>query len=346
MVGIRARSLAGCLGLAVAGVVSTPRAVLAQSADTATAESLFEQGRDLLRAGKASEACPKLAESQRIEPSTGTLLALAMCHEADGKLASAWAEFVSVEARARGENRVDRQQAARDKAQALRPRLSTLEIRIPNDIAALPGLEIRRDGEVLGRGAWNVAVPIDGAEHTVEAHATGKTTWKGSITVKAESDVAVLAVPPLADAPVELQASGNGAAEKPGIGQTQRADTASSRWGALEWAGVTAAGAGVVALGFGGYLLSSALGKKSDSTSDCSGNACGSQGFADRTSAVSKGNTATIFAVTGGALVAGGVTLFMVGRTRAHRGENGAAPGGLALGAGPAGLGAQFLTRF
>jgi serine/threonine-protein kinase len=312
------------------------RTACAQSADTATAESLFEQGRELLRAGKAAEACPKLAESERIEPSTGTLLALAMCHEADGKLASAWAEFVSVEAHARGENRVDREQAAHDKAQALRPRLSTLEIRVPSGIAALAGVEVRRDGAVLGRGAWNVAVPVDGAEHEVEVSALGKTPWKGKITVKTEADAAVLTVPALATAPIETA---------PGARRDAGDTAAARRWGALEWAGVSAAGAGVVALGFGGYFLSAALGKKSDSSVDCSGDSCGSQGFADRSAAVNKGNTATVFGIAGGVLVAGGATLFIIGRNSAHHAES-AQASGLSLGAGPAGLSAQFSAHF
>ena len=218
-----------------------------------------------------------------------------MCHEADGKLASAWAGVRAdlVEARARGENRGDREQAAHDKAQALRPRLSTLEIRVPSEVAALAGVEVRRDGAVLGRGAWNVAVPVDGAEHVVEVSAPGKAPWKGNITVKTESDAALLAVPALAAAPAEAQPGAKG-----GSADTRSASAvdagASGRWGALDWAGVGAAGAGVIALGVSGYFLSAALGKKSDSSTDCRGDSCGPQGYSERSSAVSKGNTATV----------------------------------------------------
>ncbi len=337
------RWLVGSLSVFAAGSVALgPRAARAQSADTATAEALFEQGRALLRAGKAAEACPKLAESERIEASTGTLLALAMCHQADGKLASAWAEFVSVEARARGEGRADRERAAREQAQALRPRLSTLEIRIPSEVAALPGLEVRRDGAVLGQGAWNVAVPIDGADHLVEVSAPGKTPWQRSIKVNAESDVAVLAVPTLVAAPLPPKT------DESGLPWHARAvnNDAAARWDTLEWAGVGAAAAGVVAFGLGGYFLSTALAKKSDAAPDCSGNTCGPQGYADRARAVTNGNKATILGITGGVLVAGGATLFIVGRVRAQRRGSAPVGGGLALSAGPAGLGAHFSTHF
>jgi hypothetical protein len=330
----RIRTLASSMTLASAGLLGICPAALAQSSDTATAESMFEQGRDLLRAGNAKEACPKLAESQRLDPATGTLLALAMCHEADGKLASAWAAFIDVETRSRNENRADRQQVAHDRATALRPRLSTLEIRVPANLVGLAGLEVRRDGVALGRGAWNLALPVDGAEHVVEVLAPGKLTWKGSIPVKTETDVAVIEVPLLKDAPIPPKAADTGPAP-----------TQPHRLGTLEWAGIGTAGAGVVVLGVSGFFLASALGKKTDSNADCAGSACGTTGFDDRQSAISKGNTASILAIAGGALVAGGTTLFVIGWTKKSSGET-TAPSGVKLNAGLGSLGASYATSF
>jgi hypothetical protein len=319
---------------AVCAVTLSATSAFAQSADTATAEALFEQGKQLLRAGNAAAACPKLAESQRIDPSTGTLLALAMCHEADAKLASAWAEFLSVETRSRNEGRPDREQAAHARAQALRPRLSTLEVRVPSEVASLSGVEVRRDGAVIGRGAWNVVVPVDGGEHVVEVSAPGKTAWRGSVSLKVETDAAVLTVPALAAAPPEK-------------GKAPHDAQAGAPWGGLEWAGVGVAGAGVVGLGVGGYFLASALGKKSDSSKDCDGNVCGPEGANARRSAVSSGKAATIFAIAGGVLAAGGATLFVVGRQRAGHTEAPAAAGGeLSFNAGPSAVSAQYSASF
>lgn len=309
-----------------------PRPLLAAGGDTATAEALFEQGKQLLRAGNAAAACPKLAESQRIDPSTGTLLALAMCHEADGRLASAWAEFTSVEARARNEGRPDREQAAHARAQALKPRLSTLEVRVSPEVAATSGLEIKRDGTTLGPGAWNVVVPVDGGQHVVEVSAPGKLSWRGTADVKAEGDASVLRVPVLRPASEQKAAL--------------RAEP-STGWSTLEWTGVGVGGAGVIALGIGGYFLASALGKKSDSSKDCDGNLCGPEAAAARRSAVSRGNTATVFAIAGGVLAAGGATLFIVGRQRARHAESPqAATGQLSFGADPSGFRAQYSTQF
>jgi hypothetical protein len=330
--------LSSLVVLLLAAVEARSGHAFAQNADTATAEALFEQGKQLLRAGNAAAACPKLAESQRIDPSTGTLLALAMCHEADGKLASAWAEFVSVEARARNEGRPDREQAAHARSQALKPRLSTLEIRVAPEVAALPGLEVRRDGNVVGRGAWNVVVPVDGGDHVVEVTATDRAAWRGQASLKAESDAAVLTVPVLAALPAGTKQSA-----------TQHDDVKPqpARWGSLEWAGISVAGAGLIGLGIGGYFLSSALSHKSESSKDCDGNLCGHDGATERRSAVSNGNRATIFGIAGGVLAAGGATLFVIGRKHSHGAETATANAPeLAFSAGPTGLGAHYSTNF
>ncbi len=68
-------------------------------------------------------------------------------------------------------------------------------------------------------------------------------------------------------------------------------------------------------------LLSAALGKNSDSEDDCDGNVCGDQGTKDRNDARSKGDTATWLGIAGGVLVAGGATLFIVGRSGSQRRE-------------------------
>ncbi len=298
---------------------------------------LYQQGRDLLKNGKAAEACPKLAESQRLDPATGTLIALAMCHEQDGKLASAWAEFVSAESRSRSEGRADREAFCHERAEAIRPKLSTLEIRVPAATAALPGLEIRRDGVVFGSGAWNTPAPVDGGSHLIEVSATGKQSWKSSIELKPESDAQVLEVP------ADLPAAGASDATATAAATTAPPGTDSSQskpWGGLEWAGVATAGAGVIALGVGGFFLSSALGENSDSEADCDGNVCGDQGTADRNSAVSDGNTATWLGIAGGVLVATGATLFIVGRNQ------GSSETAVSFGVGPQGFGTRFSTHF
>jgi hypothetical protein len=300
----RLLSFIGRCCLAIALVVEAPSEASAQSADTVTAEALFQEGRSLLDAGNYREACVKLAESHRLDPATGTLLALAVCHEQEGKLASAWAEFTEALGRAKEQGRADREQVARERAEALRPRLSTLHIEVSSEALRTSGLEIRRDGIVLGGGAFNLDVPIDGGEHVIEATAPGKTPWRQVVTIGPERHKARVSVPVLVSV------------ASPATAQPAPAPTAAEGekpWGTLAWVGVGTAGAGVVALGVGGVFLAQALGKKSDSEADCDGNECGPDGLEQREDAVSAGNVATGFGIAGFALVGTGAILFLVG---------------------------------
>src|SRR5690606_11052574 len=120
------------------------------------------------------------------------------CHEAQGKLASAWAAFTTVASRSANEGRADREQLARERVDALTPRLSTLELRVPDDTAAIVGLEVRRNGVLIGRDMWNMAVPVDGAEHEVTVSAPGRHTWRSTAIVHLEHAVEVVDIPVLA----------------------------------------------------------------------------------------------------------------------------------------------------
>ena len=129
-------------------------------------------------------------------------MALALCQEQQGKLASAWSAFADVESRSRLEGRADRERTAREHGSALRPRLSTLTVEVPPQVADTPGLTMAIDGVPIGRGAWNSPIPVDGGNHVVEAVAPGRPPWKTFLTVRARtrpSRVAVVVLPAPAD---------------------------------------------------------------------------------------------------------------------------------------------------
>src|SRR5256885_1547996 len=106
------------------------------------AQALFDEARELLAAGKYPEACRKFAESQRLDPGGGPVLNLALCHEKEGKIATAWADFREALGAARRDRRAERENLAREHLETLEPRLPRLTVRVASDAR----VEVTLDG--------------------------------------------------------------------------------------------------------------------------------------------------------------------------------------------------------
>jgi hypothetical protein len=258
---------------------------------TTPAQVLFRDGKRLMEQLEYEEACPKLAESFRLEPETGTLLTTALCYERAGQFASAVAAYNDAAKRASLEGSADRATLAQTKAMQLAPRVSKLVVEV-KAAARVPGLVVTRDGVPVGEDSWGIAVPVDPGDHWVEARAPGKRTYTAH-GIAAGPGFVVLQVPAL--------------------GELKHEALEAEFWTPLRKVGLVVGGVGVVTLGIGGYFGAHALSLKSDSDRDCNGNVCGARGFDDRNSARSAGNTSTALVVTGALLAAGGVTLFVLG---------------------------------
>jgi hypothetical protein len=154
----------------------------ARANDTALAEQLYEVGRKLMAEGHVAEACERFAESQRLDPATGTLLNLATCHETEGKLATAWAEFRAAQTTARHDNREDREQYAREHLAAIQPRLSYLTVVVP-EASRAEGLEVMLDRTVIGPAVWGLSAPIDQGAHEIVARSPGRTPFFSRVIV-------------------------------------------------------------------------------------------------------------------------------------------------------------------
>jgi hypothetical protein len=172
--------LPGRLGLSALILLALAAPAFAQPSpvDVTMAETLFREGKMLLEQGKFDEACPKLAESQRIDPAGGTLLTLAICYEAAGKTASAWGVYNEALAVAEKQGRADRVKRSKEAIAALEKRLSYVTVKVAPEVLALEGLVIERDEKALARVALGVAVPIDPGKHIVVAKAPG---WKPAV---------------------------------------------------------------------------------------------------------------------------------------------------------------------
>lgn len=169
--------------------------------EVALAETLYRQARELLASGNYAEACPKFAESYRLDPATGTLLNLAACHEAEGKTATAWIEYSDALAAARREKRAVRVKYAQERMSAIEPKLSRLTLLVPPEIDE-PELELWLDRTPVGRAARGVATPVDPGRHVVEAKAPGKKPLRLEVEVLPNADQKTVSIPALESLPV------------------------------------------------------------------------------------------------------------------------------------------------
>jgi len=194
---VGARAGGVLLAIALGAMATNAHAQLPR--DPVTAEALFVDGKRLMQAHDYANACPKLAESQRLDPSGGTVFALALCYEGAGKLATAWATFNEALADARRSQRPDREAAAAEHVHTLEGRLTRLRIDVPHPV---PDLEVTRNGIPVGKVLWSTPVPIDPGTYTFEAHAPGRVPWKWSVNIDRPGGLFNFPVPELAPVPV------------------------------------------------------------------------------------------------------------------------------------------------
>ncbi|MGC4069242.1 MAG: hypothetical protein QM784_32255 [Polyangiaceae bacterium] len=123
-----------------------------QTAEKAAAVVLFDEAEALAARGELQAACPKYAESHRLDPQLGALLHVADCYERVSQFARAWSGFREAAelAEKRGDSRVS---VARARAIALEARVSRLSVIVP-ETSRVSGLAIFVDGVELGRASW------------------------------------------------------------------------------------------------------------------------------------------------------------------------------------------------
>ncbi|HWO09856.1 MAG TPA: hypothetical protein VNN80_10265 [Polyangiaceae bacterium] len=153
------------------------------------AEALFRQGRELMAAGNYTEACPKFAESHRLDPGGGTLLNLAVCHEGEGKLATAWGEFQEALALAQADGRKDRISLAEERIAVIEPELARLTVTLP---ATPPeNLVVSVNGTPLGAAAWGAPMPVDAGSVRIEASAPDRQEFVKSVDIRDGENIVV-----------------------------------------------------------------------------------------------------------------------------------------------------------
>jgi serine/threonine-protein kinase len=298
------------------GLALFARPAQAQSAtDSATAQALFEEARTLLKAGRAAEACPKLEESQRLDPGSGTLLNLARCYETVGRVASAWNKYLEAASAAASSGNAARENEARQRAATLRPKLPKLSISIAAEAKDTPGLVVTRDGERVGEAQWGLALPADPGQHTVAASAPGRASWQATTTVSGAGTTVAITVPALALAPMEsapVAAPPSPIAPPPSAPLVEGSLSTGGALGTQRVLAIVAGGVGVVGLAVGTVFGLKSKSKHDEAAKYCDGTECREpRGVSAGEAAYSAGNVSTVGMVVGALGVAGGVTLWL-----------------------------------
>jgi tetratricopeptide (TPR) repeat protein len=272
----------------------TSRVTYAQTAPSA--ETLFQEARVLVENGNYAEACPKLEESQKLDPAVGTQFNLADCYEHVGRTATAYALFKEVAAIARAAGKFEREKNAKERAGVLEPKLARVRLVVAG---AAPGLEVKIDDQTIARARWAEAFPIDPGAHRIIATAPEHETFEARFAAK-DGTSADVQVPELVDlrpkSPIIGEAPGE-PTRKPSV---------------LTY---VAGGIGVAALATGAITGVIAISKHSDAESACPKDRfafrCPTQAGTDAwNDATTVGNVSTIAFVVAGVALAGAALLY------------------------------------
>ncbi|HEV8247428.1 MAG TPA: hypothetical protein VGP93_16735, partial [Polyangiaceae bacterium] len=276
-------------------LLAFPGRLSAQS-NAALAESLYQEGKRLMGEKKYSDACPKFAESQKLDAATGTLLNLAACYEEWGKYATAWAHFSDALVAAKRESQDFRVKYAQDHLSALEEKLTRLQVDVAPE-AKLPGLEVKLDGSVLSSASFGVPSPVDPGTHVIEAAAPGKKSRRIELQANAPKSVVKALVPAFEDDPSATAKSSEHASDSsppPGSSVAAPAAAASSSTpasppeadqggsgGAMRAVGFTIGGLGVVGVVAGTVFHFMAASENDKALRLCRGGAQGNECSSD-----------------------------------------------------------------
>jgi hypothetical protein len=289
--------------LVLALLVTWAQVAVAQDA-AAAAEALFIEGKKELDAGHYDIACAKLRESDRLDPAVGTKLNLADCERKRGRVATAWALFVTV--RDDRDAGADRHLEAENRLEEIEGRVPWLTLRLaegaPGDTTATIA------GVRLGAAGFGAALPVDPGPQTVIVAAPGHAEQRFTVNL-AEGQRDELLVAPGERLP-EPPPSPDG---EPRVVVLPAAD--GDALSSTSVAGFAVGGVSLAILGVAAVTGALTLARKDTADGHCSDELqlCDAEGVEAAGEGRSLGVATTALLVTGGLGLALGVVLLVVG---------------------------------
>ncbi len=310
-----------CLPFALVALVSgSTRADEPSPEDREVAETLFREAKSLSDQEQFDKACPKFQVSHRIDPKPGTILNLAVCHEKQGKIASAWLEYTEAATFAARVGQKDRETFARDQAAKLEKMLPRLSVRVA---ATTPGLVLKLNSVTLSEADWGSAAPINPGNHSLEASAPGYQVWSQTITIENTPGNVEVIVPELArEAVVIVKSDPLSGGPKVNVQEKPKQDGtttpgAKPRFNKPLWIGVAVGGVGLA-----GMIIGTVTGARTFTLRDAGDLECqldpahiycSKKGIDLHSQAATSASISTASFVIGGVGLGAGAALIMLG---------------------------------
>jgi tetratricopeptide (TPR) repeat protein len=271
--------------------------------DQEKADALFKKGKALLGQQKFADACAAFEESQRLDPATGTVLNLALCYEGWGKLARAQRAYLEAEKMAAIKGDTQRSSAARQRADALTPRIPKIVFSgLPDPLPA--GLTVTLDDQPVGLDALRPGLSTDPGPHVLVYKVEGA---RKVIRIDlAESQAKEVTL----DLPAPRPQPDPGRVEDP---RPKPPPVVKTRGRGRRILGLVTTGVGVVGMGIGGALaLSARSDYKQAFDAHCDAmNTCDDIGFQETSDARSRANVASVIVGVGVGIAITGVVLYL-----------------------------------
>ncbi len=198
-----------CAVIASTSLPCLARTAAAQSTDhAAPAEDLFQRGKALLVAKDYANACPLLAESYRLEPAGGTVQNLALCYEALGRWASAYAKFIDLRDIASKPDapRPERVAFANEHIKAIEPRLSRVVLAVDLEPGQKAPTVTIEDIDYQA-ASWSAGILLDPGAHTIVVKDARKLVYRTSVTITKDGSREGVRIPRLVDDPAAREAA-------------------------------------------------------------------------------------------------------------------------------------------
>jgi tetratricopeptide (TPR) repeat protein len=288
--------------------------------DKDRADKLFKQGKKLMAEKRFADACPAFEQSFKLDPAIGGELNVARCYEEWGKLARAYAAYLTAEEMAKEAND-SRLAKIRKLVSDLEPQVPHLTVKLPSGTEA-SAVSVMVDDKPLETSALGQAQLVDPGPHTVAYEVNGAKKKKVVPLERGGSSEITLDVSrpePVADSAKEHERDRDRNRDRdkdkdkdveppPRVVHTR--DPGRNQ----KLAAYATGAAGVVLVGVSSYMTLSARSSYNDALSQhCGGvtTMCDDTGLTLTHDARHEANVATVVFLVGAAAVGAGVVLYV-----------------------------------